>query len=436
MVSIGTEINLGLILNTNSKYMAETLTEVGLECILMITVRDNEPDIIDALDICRDRSDVIIVSGGLGPTDDDLTRGAIAKFLDLDLIRDKELDESSLRFLKYINNDSITKGLLKQSYIPDGSTPIKPSVGSASGFLYKFGDGKIIFSIPGVPREMKDMFDNDVLPFIKKHFTDKNRESLSGSKVKRRREEEKILRKSILLTTDISESQIEFLLKDIKNTAIKKNVEIGITANPGLIKIILMSISEKASDSLDSLNTIEDKIRDLLGENIYGKDNSSIGDSIKAAIESSGNDITISTAESITGGLISSLITDTPGSSKYFKGSIISYSNFAKEAVLGLEDSIIKTDGAVSMNVCLEMAKKARSIFNTDFAISTTGIAGPTIPEKGKDIGLVYCSIIGPGRIKETYEKRFIGNRADIKFRTAQFILNRLRLAIIKNADD
>ena len=431
IVSIGTEINLGLILNTNSKYIAETLTELGLECNFMITVRDRIDDVIEALRISRDQSDIIIISGGLGPTDDDLTREAVAKFLKKELIRDRSLDESSLRFLKYIKNKEVTRGLLKQSLVPEGSIPIKPGVGSASGFIYQSADNKIIFSIPGVPREMKDMFDRDVVPFISKHFVDKKINN-TGKTKNGTDEEVKLLRKTVLLTTDISESQIEFLLRDIKKTAIEKNVEIGITANPGLVKIILISQSTKYPDCMDSLYIIENKISHILGENIYGKGDASIGDSIKDAIDSSGKSVTISTAESITGGLVSSLITDTPGSSKYFKGSIISYTNSAKKTVLMLDEKIIKSDGAVSKRVCLEMAKKAMQIFDTDFAISTTGVAGPSVPEKGKDVGLVYCSIIGPGNIEELYEKKFIGTRADIKFRTAQFILNRLRLLIIR----
>jgi len=259
IISIGTEINLGLILNTNSKYIAEVLTELGLECNFMVTVRDSEPDIVNAIKICKDLSELIIVSGGLGPTDDDLTREAIAKFLNRDLIRDNSLDESSLRFLKYIKNDVITQGLLKQSSVPEGSIPIKPRVGSASGFLFQIKDDKIIFSIPGVPREMKDMFDNDVVPFIKKKFIDKKRRHPNKRKTGPG-EELKILRKTILLTTDISESQIEFLLKDIKKIAIEKNVEIGITANPGLIKIILISQSKKSSECKDNLNIIENEI--------------------------------------------------------------------------------------------------------------------------------------------------------------------------------
>ncbi len=430
IISVGTELNLGLILNTNTKYIAEILTELGFECNFMVTVRDNEPDIIRAIKICTDSSDFVIISGGLGPTEDDITREAVAKAQGLRLKKDNSLDESSLRFLKYIKNDGVIHELLKQSFIPEGSTPIKPRVGSASGFLVKTRDNKIIFSIPGVPREMKDMFDHDVIPFLKKHFVDKKHASESSGKIDSGGKRD-ILKKVVLLTTDISESQTEFMLKDIKKAAMERKVDIGITANPGLIKLILIARSEDTAECDRNLKFIENEIESVLKENIYGKDGSTIGDSIKAAIIESGKKFTISTAESITGGLVSSLITDTPGSSKYFKGSIISYTDYVKKDILGLSGDVIKSDGAVSKNVCLEMAKKSRLMFKTDFAISTTGIAGPTSPVKGKDIGLVYCSIVGPDLLEETYEKKFIGTRSDIKFRTAQFVLNRLRLAII-----
>ena len=169
ILSIGTELNLGLILNTNSKYIAETLTELGLENNYMLTVRDDIRDISNSLKICVENSDIVIISGGLGPTDDDITREAVADFLNEKLIRLEELDKTSLKFLKFIKNDEIIQNLKRQSFIPETSIPIKPRVGSASGFIVD-RNGKLIFSIPGVPREMKDMFDHDVISYIKKIF--------------------------------------------------------------------------------------------------------------------------------------------------------------------------------------------------------------------------------------------------------------------------
>jgi len=417
IVSIGTELNLGLILNTNSKYIAEILSDMGLECNYMITVKDSEQDISNVLKVCLNFSDIIIITGGLGPTDDDLTRIAVAKFLKRKLIKDNSLDNTSLRFLKYLKNDKVTQALMRQSYIPDGSIPIKPEVGSASGFIIN-DNGKSIIAVPGVPREMRDMFERNVIPYIK---------SILKESMNYKSDKNEIIKKRILLTTDISESQIEYSIKKVKLSADNLDVYIGVTASPGLIKIMLIARAMSLKTCEKNLKTVENEIRKAIGGNIYGTDRITIGDSIYNAILNRKDSLTISAAESITGGLISSLITDTPGSSKYFLGSIISYSDFAKESILGINNSILKTSGAVSREVCIEMAQKAKKLFSSDLSISATGIAGPTSPEKGKDVGLVYCSIAGPGNYQEVFEKRYIGTRTDIKFRTSQFILNQLR---------
>ncbi|MCL4418457.1 MAG: nicotinamide-nucleotide amidohydrolase family protein [Actinobacteria bacterium] len=431
IVSIGTELSLGLILNTNSKYIAEMLTELGLECNYMITVRDDFEDIGNALKEAVNHSGIIIISGGLGPTDDDLTRAAVAMVLNKTLVKNESLDETSLRFLKWLKNKNIEETLKRQSFIPEDSIPIKPRIGSASGFIIKLGSdyskkaegkSKWIFSIPGVPKEMKDMLDNDVIPFLKSLI---NEPSYAEDKIG-----PEFLRKKILLTTDISESEMEFKIKDAKLLAKDLNVEIGVTANPGLIKIMLLARSndEKKCDS--NLKIIEKKIREAIADNIYGKDNDNIADSIREAINKKDRKITISAAESVTGGLISSILTDTPGSSEFFIGSIVSYSISAKEKILNISDDVITKKGVVSPDVCLEMAQNAKRIFHSDFAVGTTGVAGPKSPEKNKKIGLVYCCLIGPNSLSEVYEKNFIGTRTEIKFRVAQFILNKLRLAI------
>jgi len=424
LLSIGTEINLGLILNTNSQYIAAFLTDMGLECNYMLTVRDNEDDIIKSLQICTDLSDIVIISGGLGPTDDDLTRKAVAGFLGTGLVRDKKLDNSSLKFLKYVKNEKITQNLLRQSYIPEGSIPMIPRVGSASGFIACKGQ-VYIFSIPGVPREMKDMFEKDVIPFIIKIADGKKASALNDELSKQ------VIKKTVLLSTDISESQMEFSIKEIKPYAQSLRVDIGVTANPGLIKIMLIARSEDSASCGKNLRKVENKIRAVIGDHIYWKGKGAIGEGIKKAIKKSSRNITICTAESITGGLISSLITDTAGSSDYFYGSIISYNDNIKNKLLGVDRNLISDRGAVSREVCAAMAENARRIFNCDFALSATGIAGPTSPQKGKRVGIVFTCIAGPGGFEEIHEKKFIGTRADIKFRTAQFILNRLRLAIL-----
>ncbi len=264
------------------------------------------------------------------------------------------------------------------------------------------------------------MFEKDVVPFLKKRLTDKGLEK-NIFKIK----------KSTLLTTDISETEIEEKIKEIVEEAGNIDVRIGITANPGLTKIILVAQSQDDNEARMNLKKIEKKISDKLGNYFYGKEDTLISDNLKEALARIGGNLTISAAESITGGLVSSIITDTPGSSKFFLGSIISYSDYSKMKLLDIDKNVLKKYGAVSREVCLDMAKKVRDLFDSDYALSVTGYAGPEA-ESGK-LGLIYCCIVGPDGFERVFEKKFPGTRYEIKFRTAQFILNELRAAIIKH---
>jgi nicotinamide-nucleotide amidase len=419
IISIGTELNLGLILNENSKYIAERITELGIECRYMFTVSDDPGEISNVLKQSLKYSDLIIISGGLGPTDDDVTRSAVASALNLKLIRDRSLDSTSLKFVRKSRSKKITERLLRQSYIPEGSFPIRPELGSASGFRVELNKSKIIFCIPGVPKEMRSMFEKDIMPFLKERIKSKD---LKGNMFK--------IKKSTLLTTDISETEVEEKIKEITYEAKKSNVQIGITAGPGLTKIILVAKSHDSLEADQNLKKIEEKISGKLGNYFYGKDDTLISDNLKETIAKIGGNLTISTAESITGGLISSIITDTPGSSKFFLGGIVSYSNYSKVKLLNIDENILNKYGAVSREVCLNMARKVREAFNSDYSVSVTGYAGPEA--ENKRVGLVYCCVLGPGGYERVFEKNFPGSRGEIKFRTAQFILNELRAAINK----
>ena len=420
IISIGTELNLGLITNTNSKYIAERLSELGIECNYMFTVSDKMDDISNVLKLGIKFSDIIILSGGLGPTDDDLTREAVAAAIGAPVVRNEKLDPSSLKFIRTRRTPGINERLLRQSYIPEGSVPMIPLIGSASGFRIDAAGGKYVFSIPGVPKEMRSMFENDIIPFL----NDLIEKSGNKSTIMK-------LKKATLLTTDISETEIEEKIKGLVLDAKDSCIDVGITATPGLTKIILVEKSGSRKKNRKDLKYFEGKISARLGNFLYGKGDNIISDNLKTAIEKAGKDITISTAESITGGLISSIITDTPGSSNFFLGGIVSYSNFSKQEILNIDKKLIDQKGVVSMEVCREMALNARNIFNSDYSIAVTGFAGPE-HDKG-ELGLVYCCITGPGDHVKVFEKRFLGTRAEIKFRTVQFVLNELRNAILQN---
>ncbi len=418
IITIGTELNLGLILNRNSRYLAEKVTELGIECNFLSTVKDDISDISTIIKQALDYSDIIIISGGLGPTEDDVTRNAVVFALNIKLIRDKDLDNTSLKLKKKVNT-KIKNKLLRQSYIPEGSTPMVPLIGSASGFRVILDEGKkMIFSIPGVPKEMKSMYLNDIEPFLKKTISEKD---IQENDIK--------IKKLTLLTTDISESEIEDKIGDIQKKAKSLNIDIGITANPGLIKIILISRAMVENKAILNLKTIGDEICMVLGSSIYGQGNTLISENLKNVIAKIGSRVTISTAESITGGLISSIITDTPGSSGFFHGGIVSYSDYAKIKLLKIDKNSLEKYGAVSSNTCLAMAKNVKDIFNSDYAISVSGFAGPEA-QKNK-LGRVYCCILGPDNYQKIFKKKFLGTRSEIKFRTTQFILNELRSALV-----
>ena len=417
IISIGTELNLGLILNRNSKYIAEKMTDLGIECRFMFTVGDKTDDISKVLKQSLENSDLIIISGGLGPTDDDITREAVASVLNLKLIRNKSLDQSSLKFIKRTKNKKIHQRLLRQSFIPENSFPIKPRVGSASGFGIQLDDGKIIFCLPGVPKEVRSMFDCDVIPFLKNIIKKRHIET---DRLK--------LRKTTLLTTDISETEIEEKIKNVVSKADKIGVKICITADPGLIKIIIVAKSADSREADKKLKIVEDEICIKLGNYFYGKNNTLISENLKEAIAKMGDSLTVCTAESITGGLISSIITDTPGSSKFFLGGIVSYSDYSKIKLLDIDKDVLKKQGAVSRVVCINMARKAKEIFKSDYAISVTGFAGPEAEDR--KLGLVYCCVLGPDDYEKVFKKRFLGSRQEIKFRTTQFVLNEIRTAI------
>lgn len=420
IICIGTELNLGLIVNTNAKYISEKLAEIGIDCNLILTIKDEKEDISDSLKYALERSDIVIISGGLGPTDDDITREAVADALNLRLYKDDKLDVASLKFIKPVLTNELKTRLLRQSFIPEGSIPILPNIGSASGFIIEIKERKKwIFVIPGVPKEMKDMFDKDVLPKIMKLYKQQTQNELS-----------KKIKKKVLLTTGISESEIEENIKDIYKEAKDIGVKIGITASPGLIRLIIISESNSNEKNEKNIKFITKKLMEKLGNYIYGEEEDLIANNIKNIILNSGKNITISVAESLTGGLISNMISDIPGSSEYFLGGVVSYSNYSKIKLLNIDPIDLEKYGAVSSEVCKKMAISAKRLFNSDFAISATGFAGPTVNEAGKDVGLVYTCIAGPGDNIKIFENKFIGTRTEIKFRVSQFILNKLRIEI------
>ncbi len=421
IICIGSEINLGLIVNTNATYIAQKLSETGIESNLILSVKDLKDDIKNAINFSLENSDIVIISGGLGPTEDDITREAVADCFNLKLIKKDFLDKTSLHFIRKEISHKIKEKLLKQSFIPDGAHAIIPNIGSASGFeLFLKEKKKWLFSIPGVPKEMKDMMDSHVIKSIK-------------DILRRFQENDVKLLKKVLLTTGISESEIEEKIPDIYKLAEELNVEIGITASPGMIRLIIVSKSLSEKINIENVEKIKNKLQERLGEFIYGEENMLISESLKEAIDKvPGRKMSISAAESMTGGLVSEMITDVPGSSRYFKGSLITYSNFSKIKLLGIKENLINIHGAVSEEVCREMALNSKKLFCSDYSVSISGFAGPEA-DSAKKVGLTYIGIAMPDETVKIFKLKFIGTRTEIKYRASQFALNQLRLQILQS---
>ena len=383
IISIGTEILLGDIDDTNSKYIAEHLKDLGYDIHYMTAVGDNQKRVINVLKRAIERSDLVITTGGLGPTEDDLTRQAIAKATNKNLYQDENLLNSIKEYFDQ-KNYNMTKNNYSQAFLPEGAKVIKNNWGTAPGILLKESDYMII-SLPGVPSEMKKMFSNYILKELQKYS-------------------EKTILSKTLHFFGIGESTLETKLKDILEN--QTNPTLALLAGEGEVKLRITAKGENKNKLKDMISKKEKLIRKKVGKYIYGVNNTDLAKEIYNILLK--RKLTISLAESCTGGLISHRLTQIPGSSKVFKGSYVVYSNEAKINLLDIDREIIKKQGAVSKKTALMMAKNIKDKFGTNIGIGVTGIAGPGGGTADKPVGLVYIGI--------SYGKKNIVHKLNLKY--------------------
>lgn len=406
IVTVGTEILLGDIVNTNSKYLAKELALLGIEVYYQISIGDNENRLLQVLEDSLKRSDIVITTGGLGPTDDDITKEVACKYFNQELIlHELSLNKIKLHFEKL--NIELTENNKKQAYFPKNSIILENKNGTAPGAILK-KEGKTIIVLPGPPREMIPMFENYVKPYLQ-NTTDS------------------ILESKVLRLFGIGESLLEDKIIDI----IKEQSNPTIAPYVGNMDVTLR-ITAKAKDKIEASNLIsevEDKIRERVGEFIYAEGDTSIEEVVaKLLVE---KNMTISTSESCTGGLVSSSLINYPGISSVFMEGCVTYSNEAKINRLGVKKETLDTYGAVSEQTAREMAMGIAKNFNTNVGLSTTGIAGPEGGSDDKPVGLVYMGIYINGR---TIVKKFVfnGDRQQIRMRATKILLNELRIELLK----
>lgn len=369
ILCVGTELLLGDIVNTNAVYLAKELAKLGINVYHQAVVGDNPERLKASLKEALSRCDLVITTGGLGPTCDDLTKETAAEVLKLPMEENAEELQHIKEYFKKINR-TMTDNNRKQALIPKGAVILKNGFGTAPGILAE-NNGKFLALLPGPPREMRPMFDNELAPILKKY---------TG----------KTLVSRTIHIFNVGESSVESKLKDLMNSL--ENPTLAPYAKDGEVLLRVTAAAESTEKGYEMIEPVIEKVRETIGnEYIYGIDVGNLQTALVKALHE--KNLKIATAESITGGLVSKRITEVSGSSEVFECGICSYSNNIKHSVLGVSQETLDTFTEYSAETALEMAKGVRRISGADIGISTTGIAGPNGGTDEKPVGLVYVAV-------------------------------------------
>ena len=389
LISIGDELLIGQVRDTNSSWIAENLTGLGISVKKIIAVQDKENEIIKALNEASSSADFVFTTGGLGPTLDDITKKTYAKFLGVEMEFNEDFYNKVKAYVK-MRGGEIKEMLYDYSFFPKNTVFLKNRVGSAPGMLFN-KNGATIISMPGVPPEMKSIFTDEVIPLLQKDNKDF------------------YLVKKTILTIGELEAVIADKLKDITDS-IPENLSFAYLPNLGRVRLRLTA-KGKDKEALEALvQQYSDKIHDRIGDLIFGYENDTIEQVVGNMLKE--RNLQLATAESCTGGNVAHFITSVSGSSAYFKGSVVSYANETKENVLNVNKKTLENFGAVSEQTAKEMVAGALKAINTDIAIATTGIAGPTGGTPEKPVGTIWLAA---------------GTKDDIKTLKLQLGKNRLK---------
>ena len=408
ILTIGDEILYGQILDTNAQWMSEKLDEIGVRVVRKTTVGDNEKDILDSFEEAESRADITLITGGLGPTKDDLTKPLLSKYFDSPLVMNNEaLREISLLFRK--KGREMTSLNRKQAELPDKCEKISNPFGTAPGMWFS-RNKKVFVSMPGVPFEMKAIMETTVLPKIGSEFR------------------LPVIFHRIIKTVGIGESWLADLIGDWEDE-LPEHIKLAYLPSKGQVRLRLTAFGDDLNQLKEEVSQCERDLQHLAGEYVYGFDQDTLSGVIGKLLREKG--LQVSTAESCTGGKIASMITSVPGSSDYFSGSIIAYSNNIKTKELSVPEVIIKEHGAVSEEVVTTMARKAREKLGTDCSIASSGIAGPGGGTDQKPVGTIWIAVSTPS---ETVAKKLqLTNKRELNIElTAVASLNLLRQTLIK----
>ena len=407
VLSVGTELLLGDIVNTNAAHIGQALASIGIDCYVHTTVGDNEQRIADAIARALERADAVIITGGLGPTQDDVTREAIAAVTGRKLIRDPKIEDAlRRRFAEF--GRPMPEMNVRQADVPDGASIIEQSWGTAPGLIVEHGEG-VIYAVPGVPAEMEDMLARAVLPDL----------------LLRAGQPSQIVSR-IIRIAGVSESTIAEQLGDVWDI-LGGETTMAFLAGGGEVRIRLTAKATDPARAKELVAAAEASVRASLGAAVVGVDDETLESVVGQLLLARG--WSLGAAESLTGGALGSRVASSAGASEYFRGSIVSYATGVKEDVLDVPAWVLDEHGPVSEPVARAMAQGARDRLKADVAVALTGVAGPT--EQGRPIGTVVIAVAGPlGEVAR--EVRLPGDRNTVRTLAASAGLNLVRLYLLE----
>ncbi|PKA83701.1 nicotinamide-nucleotide amidase [Ulvibacter sp. MAR_2010_11] len=387
IITIGDEILIGQIVDTNSAFIAKELNKIGVQVYQITSIQDDKEHILQALKDAKQRVNLVLITGGLGPTKDDITKETLCEFFDDTLVESAEvLDNVNRLFSKYFNRKPLPSNLL-QAKVPSKATVLNNTHGTAPGMWIE-EDNVVFVSMPGVPYEMKYLMLNEVLPRVVKRY------------------DRPFIYHKTLLTYGLGESAIADRIEDWENS-LPKEIRLAYLPSLGRVRLRLSSKGKDEAQLHRAVDKQMDVLWKLLEDIAVGyEDETSIEERIGALLAQ--REQSLSLAESCTGGAIAKKITGNPGASAFFKGSIIPYQTIKKVDVLGVDEQLIHDHSVVSAPVAEAMAQHVKKLFETDYGVATTGIAGPTLGDSEDEVGTVFIAIAGPKRVIS--EKFSFGN--------------------------
>ncbi|MBK7132606.1 MAG: competence/damage-inducible protein A [Bacteroidales bacterium] len=385
IITIGDELLIGQTVDTNSAWMGAELSKAGFDVYRMTSIHDRRDDIIYALNEAAGKTDVVLITGGLGPTSDDITKQTLCEFFNTKLVMNTEVLKMIEDMLAR-RNFPMNENNRRQAEVPESCLVIKNAAGTAPGMWFE-KDGTIYISMPGVPYEMKYIMQEHVLPELRKRFTSQ------------------IIIHRNIMTYGTAEAKLAEILTEFE-AALPAAVKLAYLPAWGIIKLRLTATGEEQSVIEKILEEQVKKLFKVIPEFIYAENEETMEMVIGRLLNEKNK--TLCTVESCTGGEIAHMITSVPGSSAYYKGSVVAYSNSVKTQLLGIKEDTIKQHGAVSEETVIEMAIAARKLLNTDFAVATSGIAGPEGGTESKPVGTLWIAVASEkGTVTE---KRILGN--------------------------